>query len=395
MTFGVATDYLGLFTSCLNKFTSQQLITGLEKDDFKPVKDESCCLIDQGEFSNFLELVSERHLYRIFIRTFLPQVQKYFFLFFENTDYCTYWKNILLRLRLILLQRNALNLSVPAIDVLLKSRSANWFQLSGHPDTLTPAGHGTVWKKRADPNDETERIVYEELSKNPLLASIIPKYYREVDFRGEKYIELQDLLHGFEDPFVIDIKMGTRTFLESEVKNTKARPDLYQKMIAIDPNAPTEEEHLQKAVTKLRYMQFREQQSSSSSLGFRIEAIKCPGSPPVTDLKKVKSIDEIQETLKLFLRGKDGVKLRLIQKLCKTRNIIDESEFFKTREVIGSSLFIIYDDNREGVWLIDFAKTHKVPDGLLVDHKSAWSQGNHEEGLLFGMNKLICILKNL
>jgi 1D-myo-inositol-triphosphate 3-kinase len=42
---------------------------------------------------------------------------------------------------------------------------------------------------------------------------------------------MQDLLHGFTDPNVIDIKMGTRTFLESEVTNTTARSDLYQKVI--------------------------------------------------------------------------------------------------------------------------------------------------------------------
>lgn len=42
---------------------------------------------------------------------------------------------------------------------------------------------------------------------------------------------MQDLLHGFTDPNVIDIKMGTRTFLESEVTNTTARQDLYQKVL--------------------------------------------------------------------------------------------------------------------------------------------------------------------
>lgn len=45
-------------------------------------------------------------------------------------------------------------------------------------------------------------------------------------------------------------------------------------MVALDPTAPTPEEHATKAVTKLRYMQFREQQSSTCSLGFRIEAMK-------------------------------------------------------------------------------------------------------------------------
>ncbi|KAK9877320.1 hypothetical protein WA026_017716 [Henosepilachna vigintioctopunctata] len=290
---------------------------------------------------------------------------------------------------------NALDLSAPASDVLLKSRSSGWFQLSGHPDSLAPAGPGTVWKKRANPNDETERMVYEEISKDPQLSNIIPKYYREVDYQNEKFIELQDLLHGFQDPYVIDIKMGTRTFLESEVKNTKARGDLYQKMIAIDPNAPSQEEHEERAVTKLRYMQFRELQSSSCSLGFRIEAMKCRGSPPVTDLKKVKSMEEVQHTLELFLNGRNDVKQRLIKRISEIRSKIDQSEFFKRREVVGSSLFVIYDDYKIGVWLIDFAKTNRLPDGLTVDHRTAWQQGNHEEGLLYGMDKLITIMENL
>jgi 1D-myo-inositol-triphosphate 3-kinase len=46
-----------------------------------------------------------------------------------------------------------------------------------------------------------------------------------------------------------------RTFLESEVKNPALRSDLYEKMVKIDPTAPTEEEHSQGAITKLRYMQ--------------------------------------------------------------------------------------------------------------------------------------------
>lgn len=49
---------------------------------------------------------------------------------------------------------------------------------------------------------------------------------------------------------------------------------MYQKMVEVDPSAPTEEENLQQAITKPRYMQWRDDMSSSVEMGFRIEGIR-------------------------------------------------------------------------------------------------------------------------
>ncbi|XP_057377176.1 inositol-trisphosphate 3-kinase homolog isoform X2 [Daphnia carinata] len=285
-----------------------------------------------------------------------------------------------------LLAFNALDLSAPATDVLLKNRRSSWVQLSGHPGSFAPAGLGTLWKKQG--SDNNEQVVYEALMKDSA-SDIVPKYYRDVSYQGESFIEMQDLLHGFTDPNVIDIKMGTRTFLESEVTNTAARSDLYQKMVKVDPTAPTREENELQAVTKLRYMTFREQQSSSCSLGFRIEAIKFQGKPPVSELKTVQTREAVQSMLKVFLGRGPHVRNQILSRLKHIRQKFQESPYFQTHEVVGSSILIIYDSQHVGAWVIDFAKTLSLPDGVSVSHRQPWQQGNHEEGWLTGIDNLI------
>ncbi|GBP37056.1 Inositol-trisphosphate 3-kinase homolog [Eumeta japonica] len=286
---------------------------------------------------------------------------------------------------------NALELSAPASDALLKSRESEWFQLAGHPGSLAPAGPGTVWKRRAPgdhPTHSPEREAYEALAACPHMRHAIPRYYRELEYSGEKFIELQDLLHGFRDPHVMDVKMGTRTFLEDEVSNTRARPDLYEKMVRLDPDAPTPAEHEMRAVTKLRYMQFRERRSSSAEQGFRIEAVKLPGAPPLTDLQGVREPRHLAATVARFFSGNERARLAVAARLREIRDRFERSEFFKNHEIVGSSIFIIYDEERAGAWLIDFAKTRRVPDGELT-HREPWAQGNHEEGFLYGLDRLI------
>ena len=47
------------------------------------------------------------------------------------------------------------------------------------------------------------------------------------------YTEMQDLLYGFHNPCIMDIKIGIRTFLENDLddKETKPRRDLYMSVL--------------------------------------------------------------------------------------------------------------------------------------------------------------------
>ena len=62
----------------------------------------------------------------------------------------------------------------------------------------------------------------------------------------------------------MDVKMGTRTFLEEEAAATKLRVDLATKLHEIDPALllPGERE---RGITKGRYLQQRDSQSSSAT----------------------------------------------------------------------------------------------------------------------------------
>ncbi|XP_060063281.1 inositol-trisphosphate 3-kinase homolog [Ylistrum balloti] len=293
-----------------------------------------------------------------------------------------------------LLALTALDLTAPASDALLKNRKNAWIQLAGHPGSFAPAGPNTIWKRRIT-KDNTETKAYEALMEDTA-HDIVPIYYREVEYNSEFFIEMEDLLQHFTNPNIMDIKIGKRTFLEAEVKNPVQRQDLYEKMIALDPNAPTESEQKTKSITKLRYMQFREQESSTAEFGFRIEALRLAGEAPETNLKKVKTKDQNLCLLKKYLRNNEKARCEICEKLRCVRRKFEKSAFLMSHEMIGSSLLVMYDnEGHTGVWMIDFSKAMAVDEGKLLTHRKPWVLGNHEDGYLSGLDNLIKIFEEL
>ncbi|KAF5900250.1 inositol-trisphosphate 3-kinase B-like, partial [Clarias magur] len=153
---------------------------------------------------------------------------------------------------------------------------------------------------------------------------------------------------------------------------TKAsiRTDMYQKMVKVDPTAPTEEEHAQRGVTKLRYMQWRDDTSSTSTLGFRIEGIMTENGIVLRDFNKTQSKEQVTETLLLFTKRQAHIL------------------------VIGGSLLFVHDrpTNKANIWMIDFGKTTPVPSNVHLKHDIPWVEGNREDGYLFGLASLISLL---
>ncbi|XP_013368056.1 PREDICTED: inositol-trisphosphate 3-kinase A [Chinchilla lanigera] len=272
----------------------------------------------------------------------------------------------------------------------------SWVQLAGHTGNFKAAGtSGLILKRSSEP----ERYCLGQLMGDAL-RGCVPTFHGVVERDGESYLQLQDLLDGFDGPCVLDCKMGVRTYLEEELTKARERPklrkDMYKKMLAVDPAAPTEEEHAQRAVTKPRYMQWREGISSSTTLGFRIEGIKKADGSCSTDFKTTRSREQVTGVFEEFVQGDMEVLKRYLNRLQQIRDTLEVSEFFRKHEVIGSSLLFVHDHcHRAGVWLIDFGKTTPLPDGQILDHRRPWEEGNREDGYLLGLDNLIGILASL
>ncbi|XP_053952239.1 inositol-trisphosphate 3-kinase A-like isoform X1 [Anastrepha ludens] len=277
-----------------------------------------------------------------------------------------------------------------------KKQRYPWVQLAGHQGNFKAGPEqGTVLKKLCPKEEDCFRVLMKDV-----LRPYVPEYKGQVTSEdGELYLQLQDLLSDFYQPCVMDCKIGVRTYLEEELSKAKEKPklrkDMYEKMIQIDPDAPSEEEHKAKGVTKPRYMVWRETISSTATLGFRIEGIKKSDGTSTKDFKTTKSRQQIKQAFREFINGFQHAMPRYIQRLQAIRATLECSDFFRTHEVIGSSLLFVHDRYQASVWLIDFAKTIGLPDNQRINHSRTWTVGNHEDGYLIGIKNLLEIFCEL
>lgn len=270
-----------------------------------------------------------------------------------------------------------------------------WIQLAGHAGSFKAAANGRILKKHC----ESEQRCLDRLMAD-VLKPYVPAYHGDVVKDGERYNQMDDLLADFDSPCVMDCKMGIRTYLEEELTKARKKPslrkDMYQKMVEVDPAAPTAEEHAQRAVTKPRYMQWRETISSTATLGFRIEGIKKEDGSVNRDFKKTKTREQVTEAFREFTKGNPNILIAYRDRLKDIRATLEVSPFFRGHEVIGSSLLFIHDKKEQAkVWMIDFGKTTPLPEGQTLRHDVPWQEGNREDGYLSGLNNLIDILTEM
>lgn len=197
----------------------------------------------------------------------------------------------------------------------------------------------------------------------------------------------------------MDCKLGCRSFQEEEVSKKKLRPDLYERMLKLDPSAPTEEEKSQQGCTKYRWMSFNDKLTNLCKNCFRIDGVTTtrePSSVSSKDLKKLKTLQDaagciVNNFLPPRIEYHRLVAEQMIQRLKDMKTVFASSPFASRHSFIGCSALFVVDCLGPScdVFFIDFAKTTPVPEGLKLDHTSPWTPGNHEDQLLVGLENLI------
>eukprot|EP00811_Abedinium_folium_P002039 NODE_11870_length_1260_cov_8.432480.p1 GENE.NODE_11870_length_1260_cov_8.432480~~NODE_11870_length_1260_cov_8.432480.p1 ORF type:complete len:337 (+),score=83.36 NODE_11870_length_1260_cov_8.432480:106-1011(+) len=274
---------------------------------------------------------------------------------------------------------------------------------AGHTSTILKdfsAGTGGISRSPMHilkPVDNAEISNYNLLqnSKDPLLK-FLPTYG---GIQGEHF-RLTNLLKDFHaHPHVMDVKMGTRSFTEHEVSISTPRPDLYERLCKLDPNAPTVEEHAQSACTKYRWMMHNDTVTHMSTLGFRIDGIICGVEAARVPQDILKKNSTVEECARCFLTNglpdvepmvKRSIAEAFISELKEMRELMESSPFVESHSFVGASLVFIADRNgmKTAVKLIDLAKILVVPEGITIDHRSAWQVGTYEDGLFLGLDNL-------
>lgn len=315
--------------------------------------------------------------------------------------------------------------------------TGNVLRIDGDPVGGDPSAQPVTILKKLD-RDEAE--AYERLydCDDDPIHKFVARFFGEVNMdprddepgqAPECYIRLSNLLRGFNGPYVMDCKIGVRSFMETECESAKPRHDLFERMQKISPDEATSEEKAAGFITKHRWMSFRDKLSSTASLGFRVDGIAGPDvdklqqndfastckrhqvvrelldylPPPrwrtaaERKLEAAQSAEEAPEALPEVkrlsgetaevLNCKLSLAISFRDHLVALQAACDASPFFRSHEFVGTSLLLAVEASppKAEVFLIDFAKARLVPEGLVVDHKSPWKVGNHEDGVLFGL----------
>lgn len=247
--------------------------------------------------------------------------------------------------------------------------------VAGSTPFLLAQNHpGKVFK----PVHPCEKDFYENIQQHPQLLKLVAKYFGTLTLSpssscidnpsigGSEYLVLEDLTHGYTQPCILDVKLGTT----------------HHDLDSSRPSPP------------------RSKYYTTPHLGFCLTGMQVYNSKnsryEYMDKSEGRGLDENTVVTKLthFFHNGQGIRENVIKKLL--RKLQQVHTYFKNQPAFtfrSTSLLLIYEgmvdvESGDGVdvRLIDFA--HAKPN-------TSTSQLHDEYGYLFGTTNLMKILENI
>lgn len=233
-----------------------------------------------------------------------------------------------------------------------------------HQSFFTDPNDGTILKKNVTDGDVSEGQVLQRMM-NQNISGLIPKFYELVQHNKVEFIKMENLTRHYKAPAIMDVKLGSRTYLFYEANN-RLRNDLYKKMIKIDDQAPNEQERDQESISKYRYLEFRDSSTTSKKQAYRIEGFRRTSGEKFDkfQLSRIADAATARKFFELFVRSSAlpvaETCAKIISRLKYIKARAQSSPFFLSNLFIGTSLLFIIDvDGAFDIRLIDFAKVRE------------------------------------
>jgi 1D-myo-inositol-triphosphate 3-kinase len=192
---------------------------------------------------------------------------------------------------------------------------------------------------------------------------------------------------------------------------------------AINPREARPDERKAGGISKARYLTYRDSLSSTSTLGFRIDAAMTSQAggvraPLKFNFRKLKEEGKIRVCFAQFFQHSRILCRAVLIKLERMRAAFERSTFFPRAAFVRSSILITYDHEmhaqlvKQGnataedllsltnpaaleVKMIDFAHSHLVDGDRTLSHREPWTLGSDEDGYLIGVDSLIGVLEKV
>jgi len=228
---------------------------------------------------------------------------------------------------------------------------------------------------------ENEEKFYKLFGVDPYLSKFISKCYGEkIDQDGKSWLCLQDVTYNYIYAQLADIKLGKYTYYQDEKGlRDKQRPDLFKKLVEqVCPNL-SPEESLRGWITKERYLNHRDETTTSREFGFRFEGMRT--KEICIDVKRgvVNKLEDAKKFFEVYLSAADKSTRELfIHKMKNLKTAMMSSDLKDKITLIGSSLLMVYDADdklnpKPEIWLIDFQKT-RIYDEEDPSRSTEWLQ---------------------